>query len=297
MSIVRATRGGGSWHDAAVPTFSSYDGTTLAYHVEGSGPVLVCQPGGPGRASVYLGDLGGLTRSYTVIRLDSRGTGDSGVPSDPATYRVDALVRDLEALRAHLGLETMTLLGHSAGVNVVTLYAAEYPARVERLILLTGLVRAAGLTPIGMVEAYAARSAEPWYDAAVAAWAAWKALPEDASEAETRPLELAWAPVAYGRWDAAAAAHAAAGQNEFAPAARDGFFEGYTPDRDAITAKLAALAAPVLVIAGELDGSPTPAAAAEAAKLFPSATVVTIAGGGHFPWLDNPVELAAALAR
>src|SRR3954471_22788824 len=109
-----------TWHHVAVPTFSSYDGTTLAYHVEGSGPVLVCQPGGPGRASAYLGDLGGLTRAYTVVRLDSRGTGDSDVPSDPATYRMDALVQDLEALRAHLGLETMTLLGHSAGANVVT---------------------------------------------------------------------------------------------------------------------------------------------------------------------------------
>lgn len=279
-----------------VPTFSSYDGTTLAYHVEGSGPVLVCQPGGPGRASAYLGDLGGLTRAYTVIRLDSRGTGDSEVPADAATYRMDALVGDLEALRVHLGLETMTLLGHSAGANVVTLYAAAHPARVERLILLTGLVRAAGLTPIGMDEAYEARSGEPWYADAVAALDAWDALPEDASEADAHPFMLASAPFWYGRWDAAALAHATVGLTEFAPAARDGFFEGYTPDREAITAKLSALSAPVLVVAGELDGSPTPAAAAEVAELFPSATVVTIAGSGHFPWLDNPVELAAALA-
>lgn len=279
-----------------MPTFTSYDGTTLAYHVEGRGPVLVCQPGGPGRASAYLGDLGGLTRAYTVIRLDSRGTGDSGVPSDPATYRMDALVLDLEALRAQLGLQTMTLLGHSAGANVVTLYAAAYPARVERLILLTGLVRAAGLTPIGMDEAYRARSGEPWYADAVAAWDAWDELPGDASETDAHPFMLASAPFGYGRWDAAAAAHAAAALTEFAPAARDGFFEGYTPDRDAIIAKLTALAAPVLVIAGELDASPTPAAAVEVAKLFRSATVVTIPGSGHFPWLDNPTALAAALA-
>jgi pimeloyl-ACP methyl ester carboxylesterase len=279
-----------------VPTFRSHDGTTLAYHVDGSGPVLVCQPGGPGRASAYLGDLGRLTRAYTVIRLDSRGTGDSEVPSDPATYRMDALVPDLEALREHLGLETMTLLGHSAGVNVVTLDAAAHPARVRRLILLTGLLRAAGLTPIGLEEACEARSGEPWYAGAVAAWDAWQKLPEDAGEAEIRPLMLAAAPFGYGRWDAAAAAHAAAEPAEFAPAARDGFFEGYVADREALTAELAALTAPVLVIAGELDPSPTPAAAAEAAKLFPSATVVTIPGGGHFPWLDNPAALTAALS-
>ncbi|WP_144124380.1 alpha/beta fold hydrolase [Catellatospora sichuanensis] len=279
-----------------MPTFSSYDGTTLAYHAEGSGPVLVCQPGGPGRASAYLGDLGGLTSAYTVIRLDSRGTGDSEAPSDPATYRMDALVHDLEALRAQLGLETMTLLGHSAGANVVTLYAAAHPARVERLILLTGLVRAAGLTPIGAEEAFQARSGEPWYADAAAAWDAWDELPDDAGETDAHPFMLASSPFFYGRWDAVAAAHAAAGLTEFAPAARDGFFKGYFPDRDALTAKLAALTAPVLVIAGELDASPTPAAAVEVAKLFPSATVVTIAGGGHFPWLDDPAALAATLA-
>ena len=39
--------------------FTSYDGAKLAFHRTGSGPPLVCLPGGPGRAPGYLGDLGG----------------------------------------------------------------------------------------------------------------------------------------------------------------------------------------------------------------------------------------------
>jgi pimeloyl-ACP methyl ester carboxylesterase len=35
-------------------------GRTLAYHRVGSGPTLVCHPGGPGFSSRYLVDLAGL---------------------------------------------------------------------------------------------------------------------------------------------------------------------------------------------------------------------------------------------
>lgn len=47
--------------------FTSYDGAKLAYHRTGSGPPLVCLPGGPGLGSGYLGDLGGLGRSRELI--------------------------------------------------------------------------------------------------------------------------------------------------------------------------------------------------------------------------------------
>ena len=41
-----------------MPIFTAPDGTELAYHVRGEGEPLVVLPGGPMRASVYLGDLG-----------------------------------------------------------------------------------------------------------------------------------------------------------------------------------------------------------------------------------------------
>lgn len=49
-----------------------------------------------------------------LVLLDLRGTGDSAVPDDPATYRCDRQAADVEALRAHLGLERVDLLAHSA---------------------------------------------------------------------------------------------------------------------------------------------------------------------------------------
>jgi hypothetical protein len=41
-------------------SFRTADGRTLSYRREGSGPLLVCHPGGPGFSSRYFGDLAGL---------------------------------------------------------------------------------------------------------------------------------------------------------------------------------------------------------------------------------------------
>ena len=76
---------------------------------------------------------------------DTRGTGASGDADDPATYRCDRLVDDVEALRAHLGLSSMDLLGHSAAGNLADLYAAAYSERLDHLILLTPGLRAVGI--------------------------------------------------------------------------------------------------------------------------------------------------------
>ena len=85
--------------------FRASDGTELAYHVRGKGAPLICVPGGPMRASAYLGDLGGLDRYRQLILLDLRGTGASATPADPSSYRCDRLVDDVLALQDHLDLE------------------------------------------------------------------------------------------------------------------------------------------------------------------------------------------------
>lgn len=114
--------------------FTSYDGTKLASRRAGAGRPLVCLPGGPGRTPDYLGDLGGLGAWRELILPDTRGTGESAVPADSATYRCDRLAGDVEALRAELGLERFDLLGHSAGGSVALLYAGAYPERIGHQI-------------------------------------------------------------------------------------------------------------------------------------------------------------------
>jgi proline iminopeptidase len=153
-----------------MPVFLAGDGTELACRVHGDGPPLVCVPGGPMRNSVYLGNLGGLSASRRLLMLDLRGTGRSAVPADSASYRCDRLVDDVDALRDHLGLERMDLLGHSAGANIAAVYAARHPGRVSKLALVAPSTRAVGLTPSSEMrrEIVSLRRAEPWFAEAAA---------------------------------------------------------------------------------------------------------------------------------
>ncbi|MFY1687062.1 alpha/beta fold hydrolase [Plantactinospora sp. WMMB782] len=271
-----------------MPRFPSYDRTTLGYHVLGAGPPLVCLPGGPVRASSYLGDLGGLSRERTLIKLDLRGSGDSAVPDDPTSYRCDRMVDDVEAFRVHLGLDRMDLLAHSAAGNLAELYAARYPDRISRLVLVTPGLRSVGVETVGFAEAVAARATEWWYAEAKAALDGWQeAAARGAGPDEVNPLRKGAAAFAYGRWDERARLHAEADEWERPEAASAGFYADFAPDTPAVRAALAGLAAPVLVVAGELDPAPSPAAAHELAALFPHAEVVVQDGTSHFPWLDD----------
>jgi pimeloyl-ACP methyl ester carboxylesterase len=222
---------------------------------------------------------------------DTRGTGESADASDPGSYRCDRLAGDVEALRAHLGLDRMDLLGHSAAGDLALLYAAAHSQRVARLILLTPGLRAVGIEDSDEQwrAALARRSGEPWYPEALAAIE--KAEAGDDSAQNRR----GYMPFFYGRWDDAARAHVDAGVSERSRPVRDGFAAAGAFNPAATREGVSQLAAPVLVYAGELDASPTPATVAAAAALFPNATVTVQPGAAHFPWLDDPAFFTAAI--
>ncbi|KOU69274.1 alpha/beta hydrolase [Streptomyces sp. MMG1533] len=265
-----------------MPTFAAPDGTELAYHVRGEGAPLVVLPGGPMRASAYLGDLGGLAVRRRLVLLDLRGTGDSAVPADPATYRCDRLVDDVEALRAHMGLAHMDLLGHSAGGSLAMLYAARYPERVGRLVLVTATPWALGMPATGADRLAAARlrKGEPWFEEAFSKFEAWATGAGD--------FDPALAPFFYGRWDEVAREHEARADKQFNDEATDVYGSEGAYDPPATRAALTRLAQPVLVLAGELDGGPRPDLARRAAEVFPNAEFAVQPGAGHYPWLDDP---------
>jgi pimeloyl-ACP methyl ester carboxylesterase len=274
-----------------MPTYTAPDGTTLAYHMTGDGPPLICLPGGPMQDSVYLGDLGGLTAHRTLIRLDLRGTGGSAVPRDTASYRCDRQVADVEALREELGLQRLDLLAHSAGANLAALYTARHPDRVGRLALITPSVFAVGLDIAAedRLETARLRRDEPWFAPAYTSLEAITAGRATAGDWD------AVAPFWFARWDDEARAFRAAEQrqrNDEAAAryASDGAF-----DPDGTRSALAAVASPVLVLAGEYDVAGPARVMKEYAGLFPSAELVVQSGAAHVPWLDDRGRFVTAV--
>jgi proline iminopeptidase len=276
-----------------MPVFNALDGTELAYHADGAGAPLICLPGGPMRASACLGDLGGLSRHRRLILLDLRGTGDSAIPADPSSYRCDRLVDDVLALQDHLGLASADVLGHSAGANIAVQYALRYPDRVGRLVLVTPSGRSVGEEPDAEMrrQIISLRQDEPWFKDAAAAFE---------RVAAGREAEEDWAAVApffYGRWDAAAQAHDAAGDEQTNEEAAAAFAAEGAFDPAATRAGLADLRTPVLVIGGSLDLQRPPAVTTEYAALFANSRLVVQPGAGHFPWLDDPGQFVSAVTE
>ncbi|MFD5828887.1 alpha/beta fold hydrolase [Lentzea sp. NPDC060358] len=263
-------------------TFTNSDGLGLAWHGEAADPV-VCLPGGPMQASSYLAGL----PIDDAIRLDLRGTGES---EKAANYRVDAQVDDVEALRRHLGLDRIRLLGHSAGGTLAVLYAIRFPQHVEELLLVAPSPRVVGIdvTDDDRREVAEKRHAEPWYDEAYAAfqriWAG------DFSAEAFQGIT----PFLHGRWDARAQRLDEHPRND--EAAQQFYGDGaFDPAR--VREQVGNLDVPTLLLAGELDVSLPPKRAQEYADLFPRARLVVQPGAGHYPWLDDPEAFAAAVQR
>ncbi|HEV8574540.1 MAG TPA: alpha/beta fold hydrolase [Dehalococcoidia bacterium] len=128
------------------------DGVRIAYATVGSGLPLVYATGWPVHLEVEWEKpfvrrfLEALALGVTLIRYDMRGSGLSD--DNVYDFSLEALMRDLEGVIDHLGLERFALLslGDIAGPLTMT-YAARHHDRVTHLILNSGWLRGAELGP------------------------------------------------------------------------------------------------------------------------------------------------------
>jgi pimeloyl-ACP methyl ester carboxylesterase len=77
-----------------------------------------------------------LTPEYRVMAMDLRGRGRSDKPD--TGYSLGHHIRDINCLLNDLDIEKVVIMGHSLGAFVGLAFAAEYPDRIDRLILVDG---------------------------------------------------------------------------------------------------------------------------------------------------------------
>lgn len=122
-------------------TFASFDGARLAFRCMGEGRPVLLLHGLFSSAEMNWIKFGHAQRladaGFQAIMPDLRAHGDSAAPHDPAAYPHDVLVRDVEALAAHLGLEDFDLVGFSLGSR--TAARCVIAGLAPRRLVLTGM--------------------------------------------------------------------------------------------------------------------------------------------------------------
>ncbi|MGB3374624.1 MAG: alpha/beta hydrolase [Microbacterium sp.] len=116
------------------------DGARLFVDERGpaDGSPLLFIHGGPGNSCWdFMSSVGDLIadEGIRVIGVDQRGVLRSdALPADTAPT-VDQIVDDFEEIRRSLGIESWTVIGHSAGAAYALEYAPRHPDRITALIL------------------------------------------------------------------------------------------------------------------------------------------------------------------
>lgn len=116
----------------------------IAYQVVGDGPPdLVYVPGFVSNVEIMWDDpvlasvLRRLSTFARVILFDKRGTGMSDAVPDSEMPGLEERMDDVRAVMDAAASESATLLGHSEGGNMSTLFAATFPERTDALILVS----------------------------------------------------------------------------------------------------------------------------------------------------------------
>lgn len=97
--------------------FTTSDGIKIHYLEAGSGEPLVLTSGWPTSPCIFAYNLPEISKSYHVIAIETRGTGESGKPTHG--YRVSRLSKDVYDMMQALGLKKAHFMGHSMGCSTL----------------------------------------------------------------------------------------------------------------------------------------------------------------------------------
>jgi pimeloyl-ACP methyl ester carboxylesterase len=257
-------------------------------------PTVVLVPGWTETLQIYdLVVRGLLDRGYQVVGFDLRGQGKSGAPVD-GDQSIERYGEDVEAVLATVvdGREDVVIAGHSMGGMSIMAWAAAFDAsaRVKAAALIStgaiGLVDSStllpGRIPVGARERIGTRFVlggappPPVSTPLSRAIIRYAAFGPTATEAQVKFFErMGWECPAVVRISA-----------------------GATLATLDVTAGVARLNVPTLVVVGTHDRMTPPVLAQQLAETLPNpAELIVLPQAGHMTPLERPDELVEALAK
>ena len=283
------------------------DGRTVEWETIGDGPPLMWVEGGPGLwAHQARPEAELMSNMFRCHLVNAPGCGRTTRPTDMNAYGLTEIIAFFDAVRQRLGLEQVTVMGHSWGGLVAAAWALAHPESVERLVIIDGYAgeRLDGLNPdeirLESERCLQRHANAPWYEEAMHALALGDELDMTGNEelwlAGYRPM---WALY----FADPESARSAPLLKQFRDEMRynlDMTCAWTQPphnfDDVSILESLGAVRCPSLVVAGEYDFICGPAWNRPIAAAIPGARYVEIPGAGHMPQWEQPDAFKSALA-
>jgi pimeloyl-ACP methyl ester carboxylesterase len=265
------------------------NGHEFSYLDSGSGPAVMFIHGLTGSSRNWAHLVDKLNTDHRVLAPDLHGHGASAKPM--GDYSLSAHAATLRDLLDRLGIETVTLVGHSLGGGIAMQFCYLFPQRVERLVLVSSggfgrsvspLLRSATLPGAQLVLPLVASS---WVRGRV--------------EAVGRGFsKLGWQPSrdVTEAWRGFTSLADADARRAFLATTRSVI----DPGGQTVTAcdHLPMVAEiPTLVVWGTRDRMIPTWHATMAQKAIPGSRVELFEGAGHYPQLDQPERFAEVLSE
>lgn len=251
---------------------TSANGMDINYTIEGEGPWLALSHSLACNLHMWDEEAKRLSKRYKVLRYDTRGHGASSAPA--GAYTLDLLADDLHGLLAALGVQSTHFVGLSMGGMIGQTFALKYPGMFRSLALCDTTSR------------YPAEAAGLWA--------------ERIKIVETQGMEPLVAPT-LARWFTEPFRKARPEVVEkVAGMIRTTSATGYVGCSHAIpkinlTARLAEIRCPSVVIVGRDDPGTPVAMAEEIHHALPGSKLVIIPSAAHLSNLEQPDAFNRAL--
>src|SRR2546421_182843 len=125
--------------------YADVNGINLYYESQGTGRPLILLHGGLGSGEMFGPVLPQLAERHQVVTVDMQGHGRTADIDRPIDVRL--MAGDIAALIDHLKLDKPDLVGYSLGGGVALHTAAQYPAKIRRLVAASANIRPDAIYP------------------------------------------------------------------------------------------------------------------------------------------------------
>ena len=122
--------------------FADVNGVRMHYLIAGQGDAVILLHGYAENCHMWKPLIAELAKTHTVIAPDLRGFGQSS--KQETGYDKKTMAQDVRALATAIGVRSAQIVGHDIGLMVAYAYAAQYPADVDRLVLMDAFLPGVG---------------------------------------------------------------------------------------------------------------------------------------------------------